>query len=239
MKKVLVLGACGNIGPFITPGLTGDYDLTLSDIVPHPDGTPTIDVDVTDYEQVRDAARGMDAIINLTVVRPDPVLSFRVNVRGALNTMKAAAELGIRKVLHTGPEQIRGARYDHEFDLDCPPHMPTTRYYFLTKHLSNEVCRSYAREHDITTVCFLFNLLGARPTEPIVGRDFPPYLIVWEDLVHACKLGLEVESLPENYQDFNLHSHLGQGKFSIDKARRMLGYEPLSPVEELYRRPTT
>ena len=238
MRKVLVLGACGNIGPFITPGLEDDYDLTLSDIIPHPHGTPTIDVDVTDYAQVRDAARGADAIINLTVIRPDPALSFRVNVLGALNTMKAAAEHGVKKVLHTGPEQVRGGRYDHEFDIDCPPHMPGTRYYFLTKHLSNEICRSYAREHDITTVCFLFNLLGARPTAPIVGRDFPPYLIVWEDLVHACKLALEVEALPENYQDFNLHSHLGHGKFSVDKARRMLGYAPLMPVEDFYRRPT-
>ena len=92
MKKVLVLGACGMIGPFVTPGLEDDYDLTLSDIVPHPHGKPTIDVDVTDYEQVRDAARGMDAIMNFTVVRDDPVLSFHVSSLGAWHVMKAAAE---------------------------------------------------------------------------------------------------------------------------------------------------
>ncbi|MBT3267010.1 NAD(P)-dependent oxidoreductase [Candidatus Poribacteria bacterium] len=238
MKKVLVLGACGNIGPFVTPGLEDDYGLTLSDIVPHPHGTPTIDVDVTDYGQVRDAARGMDAIINLTVVRPDPVLSFQVNVRGALNAMKAAAEHGIPKVLHTGPEQIRHGRYDHDFDLNDPPHMPGVGYYFLTKHLSNEICRTYAREHDITTVCFLFNLLSARPTKHVTGRDFPPYMIVWEDLQHACRLALEIQAIPDNFQMFDLHSHLGQGKFSIDKARRILGYEPLAPIEEFYRRST-
>ena len=196
MKKVLVLGACGMIGPFVTPGLEDDYDLTLSDIVPHPHGKPTIDVDVTDYEQVRDAARGMDAILNLTVIRTDETHSFHVNVRGALNAMKAAAEHGITKVLHTGPEQVRHGRYDHDFDLDGPPHMPGTGYYFLTKHLSNEICRTYAREHDITTVCFLFNLLSARPTKPVTGRDFPPYMIVWEDLQHACRLALEIESVP-------------------------------------------
>ena len=239
MIKVLVLGACGNIGPLVTPGLEGEYDLTLSDIIPHPDGKPTIDVDVTDYEQVRDAARGMDAIINLTVVRPDPVHSFHVNVRGALNTMRAAVAHGIGKVLHTGPQQIRGTRYDHDFDIDDPPHMPGVGYYFLTKHLSNEVCRTYAREHDITTLCFLFNGLGARPTQHVTGRDFPPFTIVWEDLEQACRLALEIETVPENYQEFDLHSYLAQGKYSIGKARRLLGYEPLARVEDFYRRPTS
>ncbi|MEO2003137.1 MAG: NAD(P)-dependent oxidoreductase, partial [Candidatus Poribacteria bacterium] len=222
MKRVLVLGACGNIGPFVTPGLEDDYDLTLSDIIPHPDGRPTITVDVTDYTQVRDAARGMDAIINLTVIRPDPEHSFHVNVRGALNTMKAAAEHNIRKVLHTGPQLIRGARYDHEFDIDDPPHMPGTEYYGVTKHLSNEVCRTYARAYGITTLCFLFNGLGSRPTERVTGRDFPPFTIVWEDLQQAYKLALDIESVPANYQEFDLHSYVAQGKYSIDKARRML-----------------
>ena len=36
MKKVLVLGASGNIAPYVTPDLEKDYDLYLSDIVPQP-----------------------------------------------------------------------------------------------------------------------------------------------------------------------------------------------------------
>ena len=70
------------------------------------------------------------------------------------------------------------------------------------------------------------------------GQDFLPFRVVWEDLVNACRLALEVDSVPENFQAFNLHSFLPQGKYSIDKARRMLGYEPLEPVEKWYRRPT-
>ena len=90
-KKVLFLGAAGNIGPFVTPGLEDKYDLLLTDIKPHPHGTPITMVDITSYEQVYEAARGMDAIANFTVVRGDPVHSFHVNVRGAWNMMKAAA----------------------------------------------------------------------------------------------------------------------------------------------------
>ena len=116
MKKVLVLGASGNIAPYVTPDLEKDYDLSLSDIVPHPDGKPIIPVDVTSYPDVLEACRGMDAIMNFTVLRDDPVVSFEVSTKGAYHVMKAAAALGIKKVVHTGPQLIRNA-YDHEFDM--------------------------------------------------------------------------------------------------------------------------
>lgn len=236
-KKVLFLGASGLIGPYLTPGLTQDYDLTLADVKPHPQGIAIDTVDVTDYDQLLAAARGHDAIMNYTVVRNDADLSFHVNVRGAWNVMRAAAELGIRKVLHSGPEYVR-PYYDHDFDIDNPPNAPGTGWYGVTKMLSREICRIYARTFGIVTPCYLFNGLGAAPTEAVTGKDFAPFNIVWEDLQHACRLALEVESLPDNYEEFNLHSHLGQGKFSIDRARRLLGYEPTKDWASYYRRPT-
>jgi hypothetical protein len=72
----------------------------------------------------------------------------------------------------------------------------------------------------------------------VIGRDFAPFNIVWEDLQHACRLALELESLPDNYQEFSLHSHVGQGKFSLERAKRLLGYEPTQDWPRLYRRPS-
>jgi nucleoside-diphosphate-sugar epimerase len=158
-----------------------------------------------------------------------------VNTKGAYHVMKAAAELGIKKVLHSGPELIIN-HYHYNFDIDDVPQAPGTGYYFVTKHLSMEICQAFARAHDIQTVCFQFNRLGEKPTEPITGEDFPPFMIVWDDLVEACRLAIEIPSVPDNFQSFNLHSHLGQGKYSIEKARRMLGYAPQEPVERFYQR---
>ena len=234
---LLFLGASGMIGPFLTPGLAADYDLTLADVKNHPDGTHIEQVDVTDYDQILAAARGQDAIMNYTVVRSDADLSFHVNVRGAWNVMRAAQALGIRKVLHSGPEYVR-PYYDHAFDIDNPPEAPGTGWYSTTKMLSREICRIFARTYGIVTPCYLFNGLSAAPTEAVTGRDFAPFNIIWEDLQHACQLALEVEALPDNYEEFNLHSHLGQGKFSIDRARRLLGYEPTQDWARRYRRPT-
>ena len=64
MKNVLLLGASGNIAPHIIPGLERHYNLRLADIRRHPGGKPTMHVDMGDYGQVLEAARGMDAIMN-------------------------------------------------------------------------------------------------------------------------------------------------------------------------------
>jgi hypothetical protein len=42
-------------------------------------------------------------------------------------------------------------------------------------------------------------------------------MIVWEDLVSACRLALDVEAVPENFQSFNLHSASPQGKYFVTK----------------------
>jgi len=234
-KKVLFLGASGMIGPNLTPGLEPHYDLRLTDVQPHPDGRDISTVDVTDCAQVRDAAQGMDAIMNFTVIRQDAVQSFHVNTRGALNVMKVAAELGIRKVIHSGPQLIR-TRYDYAFEMSDVPRAPGVSYYGLTKMLSYEICRTYAQTHGIQTVCFVFNGLGPNPTERDYGKDFPPFTVVWEDLQHACRLALEIESVPDYYQEFNMLSFEGHGKYNVDKARRILGFEPTQQWEGFFKR---
>ena len=236
MKKVLVLGASGLVAPYVTPGLKDHYELYLTDIKDHPLGEHVSPVDVTSYEQVHEACRGMDAVMNFTVNRPDPVLSFDVNIKGALHVMKAVADLGIKKVVHTGPQLLR-SQYDHDFGVDDVPHAPGTDYYSLSKFLSMYLCKTYAVAHRIHTVCFVFNGLGDKPTEPMLKQDFPTYTIVWEDLQHACRLALDIEEVPGYYQDFSMLSYLAHGKYVVDKATRILGFKPLERVEDWHRRP--
>ena len=219
----------------MTPELKADYTLHLADVKHHSAGDGVTMVDVTSYEQVLGASRGMDAIINFTVVHNDSVQSFEVNVKGAYHVMRAAAETGIQKVIHTDPQAVRSL-YDHDFDVNDVPPAPDTGLYSCTKHLSNEICRIYAREHDIQTITLLFNELGPKPSAPIVKGDFPPFSIVWEDLQHAIRLALEVKSVPGNFQVFNLLSYHGHGKFSTEKAKRLLGYAPLEQLEAYYKR---
>jgi len=234
-KKVLFLGASGNVGPFVTPGLEDDYDLLLTDIKPHPHGVPVTTVDITSYEQVHEAARGMDAIVNFTVVRGDPALSFHVNVRGAWHMMKAAVAHGIKKVIHTGPQSVRHIS-EHDFDIVDVPAAPGSGYYGCTKLLSREICRAFAQAHGIQTVYFVFSGLGAGPSGPVPGHDLPIFRIFWDDLQHACRLALEIESIPDHFQEFNMFSCEGHGKYRLDKVRAILGFEPVRSWADCFRR---
>ena len=239
MKRVLFLGACGLIGPYLTPGLVEHYDLRLADVKPHPEGIDVDHVDVRDYDQVLEAARGCDAIMNFTVVRSDLADGFQVNTIGAWNVMRAAVELGIGKVVHSGPQAVR-SWYDTDFDVDDAPAAPGPGIYSLSKWLSAEICRVFSQKHDIQTAYFVFNGLFAAPVAPITEpADTPTFVVVWEDLQHVCRLALEVSSLPDNFQLFNMLSYTGPGKYNTDKAKRLLGFEPTQDWDEFYRRRET
>ena len=74
--------------------------------------------------------------------------------------------------------------------------------------------------------------------ERATGRDLHPYYLVYEDLHQACRLALELASVPGDYQELDLLSFEAQGKYRADKARRILGFEPAERWDEYLRRPT-
>ena len=102
---------------------------------------------MTEREDVLRAAEGMDAIVNLSVVRQDPRLAFRVNMLGCYHVMQASARHHIRRVINTGPHfTVAGPKYegiDFAIPPDVPPH-PGTGLYPLSKSLGHEVCRILA-----------------------------------------------------------------------------------------------
>ncbi|MEZ4633547.1 MAG: NAD-dependent epimerase/dehydratase family protein [Caldilineaceae bacterium] len=122
MRNVVVFGAGGPLGSQLAEDLTQHYTVRLTDIAPaeelaqRPPQSPGAPlpkspsaphtweiVDVRDADQVMAACAGMDAIINVSVVRHDPADAFRVNTLGAFNVMRAAVAHGIHRVVHTGP----------------------------------------------------------------------------------------------------------------------------------------
>src|SRR4051812_12099890 len=95
--KVAIFGAGGPVGAAAARSLRDHYRLRLSDVrpiaeiaaegkpqspgAPLPEGLPapheTRVVDVSDYSQVLDAARGMDALVNVSVLRHVLVPAFQ------------------------------------------------------------------------------------------------------------------------------------------------------------------
>jgi len=246
--KVLLIGANGFLGPHVVRALAAEHELRITDIKPPPadireafQGHEFRDVDVTSAEQVLDAAGGMDAIVNLAVVRADPVLAFRVNTLGCWNVMQAAVRQGIRRVINTGPHfTVAGPCYeqwDHAIGPDVPPH-PGTHLYPLTKSLGQEVCRLFAESHDVYVQEYLFyNFREAKELKP--GAGGVPFMLSWSDAGEVFRLGLAIElaKLPSRCEVFFVFADVPQGKFLNDKVKRVLGFSPKDDVSVLWRKP--
>jgi len=240
--KVLLLGANGYMGPHVVKALEPYYELRITDIKAPPQKTSHEFqyVDVASLEQVRKAAEGMDAIINLSVVRGHRQLAFDVNTRGCHNMMLAAVEHGIRRVINTGPHHsVAGSTYegiDFGITPDVPPH-PGSVLYAHTKALGQELCRVFTQHHDIYVQEYLFDSL--REMSSLTrGTDATPFSISWADCGEVFRLGLEIELswLPSRCEIFFFLADMPHGEFVADKAKRILGFRPKDDISVMWRK---
>jgi nucleoside-diphosphate-sugar epimerase len=240
--NVLILGSAGNIGPpGVIPGLEPYHTLRLADIKPHPPEIAarheTMIVDISSPNEVMRAAEGMEAIVNLTVVRGHPVHSFDVNIRGAYNVIRAAVEHGIKRIVHTGPQGVMTHYYD---DYSIPSDTPL-RYgvdlYGLTKLVSFEICRTFAEAHDLEVVCLLFCwFLDPDDSRIPVGQDTHSFAVSWADTGQIFHKALIAPALPSPFEIFNITSNVPHNRYSIEKARRILDYQPKDDLARLWKR---
>jgi nucleoside-diphosphate-sugar epimerase len=236
------------MGPHVIRALVPHHRLRITDVAPPPAALRDefrdhefARVDVTDVRQVRDAAAGCEAIVNLAVVRRHPRLAFAVNAAGCQHVMDAAIKHNIRRVINTGPHfAVAGPSYeqfDFQITADAPPH-PGTGLYALTKSLGMEICRAATRAHDIHVQTYLFyNLRSPEQLKP--GRRGVPLITSWRDCGQAFRLGLAIplDRLPSPFEVFFIAGDCPQGKFSNEKAKRILGFQPQDQVDILWRAP--
>jgi nucleoside-diphosphate-sugar epimerase len=255
--KVCIYGAGGPVGAVAADSLRHDYTLRLTDLLafdelsvrPHSPSPPRLEsphewhqVDITDYQQVLQAAQGMDALVNVSVLRHDLVPAFNVNMIGAYNVMKAAVECGISRVIHTGPRHAAlGYEGDYWYDFgisdDAPLH-PGTDLYALTKYLGGHIVRVFAEEHGIEVITFLYCHFRQADGGPVAdGSGIHPFSTSWEDTGEAFRYGLRAPAPPNLYEVFDITASMPQGKFSNQKAQRLLGWTPKHDFKRLYRHP--
>jgi len=129
LKKILVTGADGFIGSHLTEALVRKgYDVrafvlynsfgTWGWLDRSPDQIrASLDVfagDIRDPHGVKEAMKGCDAVLHLAALisipfsyhSPDAYVD--TNVKGALNVLQAARELGTKRVIHTSTSEVYG-----------------------------------------------------------------------------------------------------------------------------------
>ena len=262
-RRVVVYGAGGPLAAITTEALARDHILRLTDLRPLSDivaesrpqmpGAPLprllepphemAVVDVTDPEQVLQAARGADAMINCAVVREQPAGAFRVNVVGVYNMLRAALECNIRRFVHTGPPQGSPPYYpeptNYGYDSDVTPDVPArpgSDLYHLTKFLSQEICRIFADVHGLETPVLTFAGL-VNPANPVrESYRSRAWLISWEDAGAAMRQALLADSYPRPFEILHVCADLPHGKFPNEKAKRLLKWQPRDQLEAYWRR---
>ena len=241
--KALIIGANGYLGPHVVKALEQHHELRITDIKPPAQKSrhEFFHVDVTSLDQVRKAAMGMDAIINLSVLRPDRKLAFDVNTRGCYNMMVTAVEQGIRRIINTGPHLVVSGlpydRFDFGITPDSPP-QPGTHLYGLSKSLGQEICRVYAEHHDIYVQEYLFYAFRDVAKLP-PGTDATPFSISWGDAGEVFRLGLEIDlaKLPSRCEVFFVFADMPHGKYANEKVKRILGLGFKDDLSVLWRKP--
>jgi nucleoside-diphosphate-sugar epimerase len=260
--RVVIFGAGGPVGAAAIEALKENYTLRLTDVrpmaeisaqasvqgrrapVPELLASPheNMVVDVSDYGQVERACQGMDAAINLTVLRPDLEKAFAVNMTGAYNIARAAVACGLKRLIHTGPFHTtleHDADYwnDHRLVDDIPLH-PGGDLYALTKYLGGEITRVFAERHGLEVLVFLFCGFRPRRIEPAErGKGSGPFIVSWEDAGESFLYGLRAAQMPSPYETFFICAKTPDRKHRVDKAKRLLGWEAKDTFEELLRKP--
>ncbi|EPY01732.1 NAD-dependent 4,6-dehydratase LegB [Magnetospirillum fulvum] len=182
MKRVLVTGADGFIGSHLTEALVRNgYDVRafvlynsfnswgwLDRCAPDVKGSFEVFAgDVRDPHGVRAAMQGCDAVLHLAALiaipysyhSPDTYVD--TNIKGTLNVVQAARELGIAKVIHTSTSEVYGtARFvpiteEHPLQGQSP--------YSATKIGADQIALSFfAAFGTPVTVIRPFNTFGPR-----------------------------------------------------------------------------
>ena len=167
MSRVLVTGGAGFIGSFVVDQLrSAGHEAVIFDVrhSPHhgPGEVPTVIGDVLDYDSVREAARGCDAIAHLAAaadvgeVAKDPESADKLNARGTFNVLEAAREEGVKRVIYASTIWVY-SEAEGCVDEDVPLHAPA-HLYTATKLAGELYCRSYSELFGLDTTILRFGI---------------------------------------------------------------------------------
>lgn len=237
MDKLLVTGADGFIGSHLTEKLVtkgyrvrafvlynsfntwGWLDTLPKDVL---DEIEIFQGDVRDPNGVREAMGGMDAVFHLAALiaipfsyhSPDTYVD--TNIKGTLNVLQAARELGTKRVLVTSTSEVYGtAQYvpideKHPFQGQSP--------YSATKIGADRLAESFYRSFELpVTIVRPFNTYGPRQS----ARAVIPTIITQ---LLAGREEIRLGSLTPT-RDFNYVKDTVNGFLEIYRSNRTVGEE--------------
>ncbi|MFJ9027006.1 NAD-dependent epimerase/dehydratase family protein [Streptomyces sp. NPDC102274] len=166
-RTVLLTGAAGGLGTLMRGLLPAyGYELRLFDATPIEGEPDAITADLADTEALREAVRGVDAIIHLAGISLESTFDkiLRANIEGTYNLYEAARAEGIGRTVFASSNHAVGftprPRGDDRLIPIDTPRRPDT-LYGLSKCFGEDLAQLYWDLHGLETVsvrigsCFL------------------------------------------------------------------------------------
>lgn len=237
MKKVLVTGADGFIGSHLTEELIKKgYEVRAFvyynsfntwgwlDTLPKQltDKIEIFQGDIRDPNGVKEAMRGVDAVFHLAALiaipfsyhSPDTYVD--TNIKGTLNVLQAARDLGTKRVLVTSTSEVYGTAQYVPIDEKHPYQGQSP--YSATKIGADRLAESFYRSFDLpVTIVRPFNTYGPRQS----ARAVIPTIITQ---LLAGKEEIKLGSLTPT-RDFNYVKDTANGFISIYESNKTIGQE--------------
>ncbi|WP_030753215.1 NAD-dependent epimerase/dehydratase family protein [Streptomyces sp. NRRL F-5135] len=229
-RTVLLTGAAGGVGTLMRDLLPAyGYELRLFDVAPV-DGEPdAITADLADREALREAVRGVDAIIHLAGISLEASFDkiLRANIEGTYNLYEAAREEGVRRTVFASSNHAVGFTPRPQGDdplipVDTPRRPDT--YYGLSKCFGEDLAQLYWDLHGLETVSVR---IGSCFPEPTTVR----MLSVWMSPEDGARL-FHAALTAENVGHTVVYGSSANTRLWWDlSSARALGYEPRDDSE--------
>ena len=244
--KILLAGGSGGVGSATIPYLRKQHEIRVLDLNPPTHDVEFVEGSIADPKALDEALEGVDSFITMVMQGGQDGLerqhsvehavgNYQTNCLGLHLLLLKAFELGIKAGVHTSTMSAhnRKRRYypsEEEVQLDGP------NVYGLTKGLSEQICRYFAREYDMSLAAL--RISGPRNREQFLAQyDDPPrrpwgqqlYLTDEEDLANAYLAALDfVHKSHGRFDAFFIAGDTDHEEMNMSKARTLLGWEPLA-----------
>lgn len=242
--RLLVVGGAGHVASLVLPHLARRHQIRVFDLrLPDPldPSWETRLGTLDDFEAVREAATGCDALLFMAMNQKRPwgqlasvVSAYDVNVKGLHLAHWAAHLAGVQRVVITSSLSVYAPRGLERYpDESTPP--DGEEFYGFTKRLGEEVSKNAAQRFGQTVtslrLCFPWPDDGPPPTlSPgervgVEGSEFRVATFTRaKDVASAISLALEHEH--RGWEAFAISGDPDQRLVPTEKARRELGWLP-------------
>jgi len=230
--KILVTSAASELAAGLAPLLSREHQVLLSDIIDVETEFEFVKCDLSHEEETNRLVRGCDVIVHLgelplsvlTDTEESENIQIDFQTRCTYNLLHAAKEEGISRVIYSSTLRFFDS-HDETWNVNerWAPN-PSTEFPALLKYLGEFVCREFSREGQLSVTCLRLGDLV-----PDSSKQRGHSALLMSDAIQAFSRALELQE--RHWNIYHIQSEVARARFSIDKAKRDLKFDPINRGE--------